>query len=77
MAAIGAILAWVLTAINIGLALRTAWKEWKQRKQERPHALEAAVRDISAALRERDVKLRELDEAIKRTEDARRRLAFE
>jgi len=83
MAAIAAVLALALTAINIALALRTAWKEWKQRK-EKPHPLDAALRDIAAAMREhhealqaRDVTIRQLQTSLRQTEEARRRYAFE
>ena len=40
----------VLTLINIALAIRTVWREW--RRPVGAHPLEAAVRDIAAALRE-------------------------
>lgn len=75
MAAIGALLAAILTFINIGLALRTAWKEWRAR-QEKPHALEPVLQDIAFSLRERDGKLRDLQQqlrdAMKRADESRR-----
>ena len=51
MAAVATVLAALLAGINIGLALRTVWKDW--RHPSRPHPLEPAVRDIAAAIRER------------------------
>jgi hypothetical protein len=76
MAALTIILGVLLSVLNTVIAGRTLWKDWKQR-QDKPHPLDAAVRDISAALRERDATLRQLDDAIKQTEAARRRLEFE
>jgi hypothetical protein len=45
-------LAAVLTLLNIGVALRTLWKEW-QARQGKPHPLDAALRDVALAIRER------------------------
>jgi hypothetical protein len=45
-------LAAILTLINIGLALRTVWKEWRHRQTPPAHPLEAALREIAAAVHE-------------------------
>jgi len=45
-------LAAILTLLNIGLALRNIWKEWKARQMPAPHPLTAALRDIATAIRE-------------------------
>jgi len=46
-------LAAILTVINIGLALRNVWKEWKARQGPTPHPLEPVLRELVTAIRER------------------------
>jgi hypothetical protein len=49
VAVIPGVLAACLTIINIAVAIRNYARE----RQPRPHALDAAIRDIAAAVRER------------------------
>jgi hypothetical protein len=46
-------LAAILTLLNIGLALRNVWKEWKARQGPMAHPLEPVLRDLVTAVRER------------------------
>ena len=71
MAEVALLLGVLLTALNTVVAGRTLWKEWKQRK-EKPHPLDASLRDISLAIRERHHRL---DESQAQLRQAQARLA--
>ncbi len=51
MGVVGPLLTAFLTAINIGLALRTIWRDRQERRAPKAHPLDPALRDIAAAIR--------------------------
>ena len=52
MVTLTTLLAVLLSGINIGLGLRTFWKDYRAKRQPPvPHPLEAALRDIAMAIR--------------------------
>jgi uncharacterized membrane protein len=52
MGILSVVLATLLSAINIGMTLRTLWKDRQERRVPKPHPLDDRLRDIALAIRE-------------------------
>jgi hypothetical protein len=61
MGVLSVVLATLLSAINIGMTLRTLWKDRQERRLPKPHPLDDPLRDIAAAIRDNRAALRLLE----------------